>query len=80
MKVFRPTKANTARQIGAALTEGGADDILYLAEFGDETCELAHRAALRIQSPVLIVTHEHALTERTGKKTGDLQSGEWTEV
>jgi hypothetical protein len=80
MKVFRPTKATTARQIAQALSEGSADDILYIAEFGDETCELARRAASRMRSEVLIMTHEHALTERTGKTTGDLQSGQWTEV
>jgi hypothetical protein len=80
MKVFRPIKANTARQIAQALGEGSADDILYLAEFGDETCELARRAANRMQSAVLIMMHEHALIERTGKTTGDLQPGQWTEV
>jgi hypothetical protein len=80
MKVFRPIKANTTRQIAQALSEGSADDILYLAEFGDETCELACRAASRMQSAVRIMTHEQPLIERTGKKTSDLQPGQWTEV
>jgi hypothetical protein len=80
MKAFRPTKANTARQIAQALGEGSANDILYLAEFDDETCELARRAASRMQSAVRIMTHEQPLIERTGKTTDDLQPGQWTEV
>jgi hypothetical protein len=80
MKAFRPTKANTARQIAQALGEGSANDILCLAEFDNKTCELARRAASRMHSEVLIIEYEQPLIERTGKTTGDLQPGQWTEV
>ena len=80
MRVFRPTTANTMRQIAQALGEGTHEDVLYLGEFDEATHELALRAKQRMESLVTICVSPNELLTETGRSVDYFTPGHWTET